>query len=58
MMTIPNIVAIGMETPRIDSAGSLEKDYIEWIRMNHRMILYPTTNQVDSCYGCVHGPLI
>ena len=34
MMSMADPVAIGVETPRIDSGCSLEKDFIELIRMN------------------------
>ena len=50
-------VTIGVETPRIDSGCSLEKDFTELIRMNPLMVFYQIANQVDSCHGCVHGLL-
>ena len=34
IMSITNPVTIGVETPRIDSGCSLEKEFIELIRMN------------------------
>ena len=34
MMSIDYLVAIGVETPRIDSGYSLEKEFIELICMN------------------------
>ena len=34
MMSTPDRVAIGVETPRIDSGCSLEKEFTELIRMN------------------------
>ena len=34
MISIANIVAIGVETLRIDNGRSLEKEFIELIRMN------------------------
>ena len=34
MMSMANLVAINVETPRIDSGCSLEKDFIKLIRMN------------------------
>ena len=58
MMTLADSVAIGVETLRIDSGWSLEKQNIKLIRMNPLMILYLTFNQVDSCHDCVCGPLI
>ena len=57
MMSMTNPITMGMETLRIDSGCSLEKDYIELIRMNLLMVLYLTFNQVDSCHGYVCGPL-
>ena len=34
MMSMADHVAIGVETPRIDSGCSLEKEFTELIRMN------------------------
>ena len=34
MMSMADPVAIGVETPRIDSGCSLEKEFTELIRMN------------------------
>ena len=56
VMSIADHVAICVDTPMIHSKCSLEKEFIELIHMNHLMILYLKFNQVDSCYGCVHGP--
>ena len=44
-------IAIGVETLRIDSGRSLEKEFSELIRMNTWMV------QVDSWHGCVCCPL-
>ena len=49
MMSMADPVAIGGETPRIDSGCSLEKEFTEW--------LCPIFNLVDLCHGCVRGPL-
>ena len=57
MMIMANLIAIDVETQKIDSGCSLEKEFIELIRMNPLMVLYLTVNQIDSCYGCVCGPL-
>ena len=57
MMSMIDPIVIGVETLRIDSGCSLEKDITELIRMNPRMVLYLTVNQVDSCCGCLCGPL-
>ena len=34
MMSMADLVAIGVETPRIDRGCSLEKEFTELIRMN------------------------
>ena len=57
MMSIVDLVAIGVETPMIYSGCSLEKEFNELIRMNPSMILYLIVTHVDSCHGCVCGPL-
>ena len=57
MMSMADPIAIGVETLRIDSGCSLEKEFIDLIRMNPWMVLYLTVNQVDSCHGCVCVPL-
>ena len=56
-MSMAEPIAIGMETLRIDSECSLEKEFTELIRINPRMVLYLIVNQVYSCHGCVCGPL-
>ena len=53
-----DLVAIGMETPKIESGFSLEKDFTELIYMNPWIILYLIFNFVDSCHYFVYGPLI
>ena len=57
MMSMDDLVAIYVETLRIESMCSLEKQFTELIRMNPLMVLYLTVNQVDSCHGCVCDPL-
>ena len=57
MMSIVDLVAIVVETLRIDNGCSLEKEFIEFIYTNPKMVLYLTINQVDSCQGCVCDPL-
>ena len=57
MMNIADLVAINVETPRIDSGCSLEKEFTKLTHMNHLMIFYLIFNQVDSCHGRVCGPL-
>ena len=48
MMSMTDLIAISVETLRIDSGCSLEKEFTELIRMNPLMVLYLTVNQVDS----------
>ena len=55
LMIMFNYVAIGVETLRIDSGCSLEKEFTKLIGVNLSMVLYLTFNQVDSCHGCVCG---
>ena len=57
MMSMADPIAIGVETLRIDSGCSLDKEFIELIRMNPWMVFYLTVNKVDSCHGHVCGPL-
>ena len=56
-MSMADPIAIGVETLRIDSVCSLEKEFSELICMNPWMVLYLTFNQVDSCHGCICDPL-
>ena len=55
IMSMVDPVAIGVETLRIDSGCSLEKEFTELIRMNPSIVLCQIVNQVDSCHGCVRG---
>ena len=57
MMSMTDPIVIGVETLRIDSGSSLEKEFTELIRLNPLMELYLIVNQVDSGHGCVSGPL-
>ena len=57
MMSMADPIAIGVETLRIDSGCSLEKEFTELIRMNPLMVIYLIVNLVDSCHDCVCGPL-
>ena len=41
MMSMADLVAIGVETLRIDSGCSLEKEFTELIRMNPRIVILP-----------------
>ena len=53
IMSMANPVVIGVETLRIDSGYSLDKEFTELIIRNTLMILCQTVNQVDSCHDCV-----
>ena len=57
MMSMADLVVIGVEKPRIDSRCSLEKEFTELIHMNPSMVLCQIFNQVDSCHGCIRGRL-
>ena len=57
MMSMTDPIANGVETLRIDSGCSLEKQFTELIHMNPLMIIYLTVNEVDLCHDCVCGPL-
>ena len=57
MTSKANLVAVDVETLTVDSGCSLKKEFTELIYMNPRMVLCQTINQVDSCHGCVYGPL-
>ena len=57
MMSMVDPIAISVETLRIDSGCSLEKEFTKLIRMNPYMVLCITVNQIDSCHGCVCVPL-
>ena len=57
MMSMTDLEAIGVETRKIDSGCSLEKEFTKLIRRNPRIVLYLTVNQVYSCHGCVGGRL-
>ena len=46
MMTMTDIVAISVETLKIDSGFSLEKEFTELIPMNSLMIIIP------NCQSC------
>ena len=44
MMIMADAIAINVETLRIDSGCSLEKEFTELIHMNPWMVLYLTVN--------------
>ena len=51
VMSTVDLIAISVETTRVNSKSSLENEFIELICMNL------TINHVDSCHGCVCGLL-
>ena len=57
MMSMTDPIDISVETPKIDSGCSLEKEITDLIRTNLSMVLYLTISQVDSYHGCECGPL-
>ena len=57
MISVADPVAIHVETLRIDSGCSLDKEFTKLIPMNLLMVLYITINEVNSCHGCVCAPL-
>ena len=57
MISMVDHVVINVKTLRIDSGCFLVIEFIELIRMNPWMVLYPIVTQVDSCHVCVHDPL-
>ena len=57
MMNMADLVAIDVETLKIDSGYSLEKEFTELICMYLQMVLYLIVNQFNICHGYVYGPL-
>ena len=53
MMSIVDLVAIVVETLRINSRCSLEKEFTELIHINPPKILNLIAYQVYSCHDCV-----
>ena len=58
MMSMVDPMTIDVETPRLDSGFSLEKEFTKLIRMNPSMVLCQIVYHVDSCHGYVCGSLI
>ena len=56
-MSMADLVAIDVETLRINSRCYLKKIFIKLICMNLLMVLYFTLNQVDSCHSYIYVPL-
>ena len=46
MISMADLIAIGVETPTIDSGCSLEKEFIELSYMNPSMFLYLVVNKL------------
>ena len=57
MMSMTDVVAITVETPRMDSRCTLEKEFTKLIRMNPFMVSHLTVNPVDLCHDCVRDAL-
>ena len=57
LMSMVDLLVICVETPRMENRCSLEKELIELIYMNPRIVLYLIINQIDSCHSCVYGHL-
>ena len=47
MMSMNDLVPITLETPRIDSGYSLEKEFTELIHMNQWMVLHLIVDQIE-----------
>ena len=56
MRTI-DLVIIGVEKLRISSGCSLDKEFINLICMNPKIVLYLSVNHADSWHSCVCGLL-
>ena len=52
-MSMTDHVAIGVETPRLDSGYSLDKEFTKLICI----VLCQAGNQVDSCHNHIRSPL-
>ena len=52
-----DLIAIGVETLRIDSMSYLEREFTELFHIYLSIVLYINVNQVDSCHICICGPL-
>ena len=55
MMSMADPIAIGVETLKIDSRLSSEKEFTELNHMNPSMLLYLIIYQLDSCHDCLCG---
>ena len=57
MINMVDLIAIDVETLKIDSGYSLEKKFIELIYIDPLMVLYLTSDQVDSYHGYLYDLL-
>ena len=57
MMSMVEVVAISLETLRINSESSLKKEFTQLISMNLCMVLYLIVSQVNPCHDFACGPL-
>ena len=53
MMSMVDLIAIGMETPKIDSDYYLKKEFTELICVNLGRVLYLIVKWVNLYHGCV-----
>ena len=57
MIRMTDPMTIIVETLKIDIRCSLKEEFVELIRRNPLIVLCQIVDQVDSCHGCVGGPL-
>ena len=57
MMSTTDPLSISVETPRIDSGCSLEKNFTKLICINPSMLLCSNVNHIDSCHDCIGDSL-
>ena len=57
MMSLNNLVPICVETIRIDSGFSLQKEFTKLICKNPKMISYLIVNHIVLFHGCICDPL-
>ena len=55
MISMTDLMAVGVETLRINIGCSLDKKFIELIHMNPRIVLYLTINLVNLYHNCIHN---
>ena len=57
MMSMTDLVAIGVEILRIDSGLFRKRVHIIYLNVNPLMVIILNVNQVDLCHGSVCNPL-